>query len=46
MEDSLGHSQKFNKIARLLAGVHAFVLVNIKGRVDIISEAFEVAENV
>lgn len=46
MEDFVGHSWKFDKITQLLAGACAFIMKNIKGRVDLIFEAFEVLENV
>lgn len=44
MEDSLCHSQKFDKIKWLLVGVYAFVIENVKGRVDIIFEDSKVLE--
>lgn len=46
MEDSLSHSRKIEKITWLLAGFRAFVANNIKGRIDIIFEDYEVLENV
>ena len=46
MEDSPSYSQKFDKITRLLVGIHAIVMENIKRRFDIIYEYFEVLENV
>ena len=36
MEDSSAHSWKFDRITQLLEGVHAFVMKNIKGKVNII----------
>ena len=46
MEDSPIHSRKFKKIAPLLASIHAFVMKNIKGRVDISYESFEALDYV
>lgn len=40
IEDSLSQSWKFDKISHLLLGVHSFVAENIKGKDDMISEAF------
>ena len=42
IEDSLGNSWKFDKITKLLTGVQSFVVKNIKRRIDITHEAYEV----
>lgn len=45
IEDSSAHGHKFDKITRLLYGVCEFFMENIKIRIDIISEVYEILEN-
>lgn len=46
IEGSRGHCEKFDKITQWLIGVRTFVVENIKGIIDIISQSYEVLENV
>ena len=45
MEESLGQTQRFDKVTQLLYGIRSFVLESIKSIIDLIFEAFEVLEN-
>ena len=46
IKDAPSHSWKFEKIIRLLVGVCSFIVKNIKGIIDIVSESYKVLENV
>ena len=46
IEEYLGHAQKIDKVTSMLSGIRLFVTEGMKSCLDLISESFQILENV